>query len=77
LPWKVEARSPSGRVLTTMDVAIGSVTSTMYPDGHGESSGTMGRVDLSCGRLTIWAGDQAPSGPAPPPSPGMAGDCEP
>src|SRR4051812_28515937 len=42
LPWKVEARSPSGRTLTTMDVAIGSVTSTMYPDGHRESSGTLG-----------------------------------
>jgi hypothetical protein len=37
----------------------------------------MGRVDLSCGRLTICAGDFAPSGPVPLPSTGSAGDCAP
>jgi hypothetical protein len=77
LPWKVEARSPTGRVLTTMDVAVGSVTSTMYPDGHEERRGTTGRVDLSCGPLMIWAGDQPPGGPPPRPSPGVPGDCAP
>jgi hypothetical protein len=68
LPWTVEARSPSGRVLASMQVAAGSVTST---------SGTLGRVDLSCGRLTIWAGYHEPSGPPPAPSPGSSGDCAP
>jgi len=72
LPWTVEARSPSGRLLTSMVVGPGEVQSM--------ASGAaivMGRVDLSCGRLTIFAGDVAPSGPAPPPSPGNPGDCAP
>jgi hypothetical protein len=75
LPWSVEARSPSGRVLTSMAVEPGDVGSRSRPDGGTESSGTFGRVDLSCGRLTIWAGDFPPSGPPPPPSPGTNGDC--
>lgn len=73
LPWNVEARSPSGRVLTTMQVAPGEI------QGADSSIHTipMGRVDLSCGRLTLWAGDYPPSGPAPFPSPGTPGDCAP
>jgi hypothetical protein len=77
LPWSVEARSPSGRVLTSMAVRQGEVSSTMGPDGETTYTGALGRVDLSCGRLTIWAGDVPPSGPAPPPSPGSPGDCAP
>lgn len=77
LPWSVEARSPSGRVLTTMAVRQGEVSSTIGPDGAITYTGAVGRVDLSCGRLTIWAGDVPPSGPAPPPSPGTPGDCAP
>jgi hypothetical protein len=77
LPWSVEARSPSGRVLTSMHIEPGQVGSRSRPDGGTESSGTFGRVDLSCGRLTIWAGDFQPSGPPPPPSPGTNGDCVP
>lgn len=77
LPWVVEARSASGRVLTTMRVEPGQVWSTTRLDGVRESNGTFGRVDLSCGRLTIWAGDGQPSGPAPPANPGQPGDCEP
>jgi len=72
LPWIVEARSPSGRVLTSMHVAQGDVGTT-----DGGSHGVLGRVDLSCGRITIWAGSTQPSGPAPPPSPGIPGDCAP
>ena len=72
LPWTVEARSPSGRLLTSMLVAPGEVTS-----GGDIHQIPAGRVDLSCGRLTIYAGDFAPSGPPPPPSPGVAGDCGP
>lgn len=77
LPWHVEARSPSGRILTSMDVGVGTVWTTSDPQGNAMSRGAMGRVDLSCGRLTIWAGDFEPSGPAPAASPGLPGDCVP
>jgi hypothetical protein len=77
LPWAVEARSRSGRVLTSMHVVAGAVQTTVYASDHTESSGVMGRVDLSCGRLTIWAGDVIPSGPIPSSPSGTPGDCEP
>jgi hypothetical protein len=77
LPWTVEARSPTGRVLTSMIVEPGEVRTATGPDGEISHSGTFDRVDLSCGRLTIWAGDVVPSGPVPPPSPGTPGDCVP
>ena len=77
LPWTVEARSPTGRVLTSVQVAPGQVWSTFKSDGTGSSQGAIGRVDLSCGSLRIWAGDIEPSGPAPVSSPGTAGDCVP
>jgi hypothetical protein len=77
LPWTVDARSPSGRVLTSMRVEPGQVTTTTVPGVAIQHSGTMGRVDLSCGRLTIWAGDVQPSGPVPTASPGTPGDCVP
>ncbi|HEV8403433.1 MAG TPA: hypothetical protein VGQ31_10410 [Candidatus Limnocylindrales bacterium] len=76
LPWSVEARSPSGRILTSMDVKPGDVTISSFPGGDA-LSGTMGRVDLSCGRLTIWAGGIAPSGSAPSSPMGSPGDCVP
>lgn len=77
LPWIVEARSPSGRVLTSMQVKPGDVQTTALPGGAVENSAPFARVDLSCGRLTIWAGDIEPSGPPPGPSPGTPGDCAP
>jgi tetrahydromethanopterin S-methyltransferase subunit F len=77
LPWIVEARSPSGRVLTSMQVKSGDVQTTALPNGGVGHSGDFARVDLSCGRLTIWAGDIEPSGPAPNPSSGSPGDCAP
>ena len=77
LPWEVQALSPSGRVLTSMHVAPGQVWSTTGPGGVVTQQGSMGRVDLSCGTLRIWAGDFAPSGPVPAASPGTPGDCEP
>lgn len=76
-PWTVEARSPSGRVLTSMIVQAGYVTIGTDPNGNLGTSGTMGRVDLSCGRITIWAGYAEPSGPAPPSPAGSPGDCAP
>ena len=73
LPWSVQALSPSGRVLTSMQVQPGEI------EGPNSAVHTipMGRVDLSCGRITIWAGDYPPSGPAPMGSPGTPGDCAP
>lgn len=77
LPWTVEARTASGRLLTSMRVVEGQVWTTTRPDGRASSIGVFGRVDLSCGRLTIWAGDVQPSVPAPPANPGQPGDCVP
>jgi hypothetical protein len=74
LPWLVEARTSTGRPLTTMQVEPGQVSRTTLPDGTTEESGTLGRVDLSCGRLDLWAGFQ-PSGPIP--GPGHPGNCVP
>jgi hypothetical protein len=72
LPWTVEARTEGGRLLTSMVVLPGDVTT--HADGSG-STGKFGRVDLSCGSLRIWAGDFVLSGPLP--GPGKPGDCEP
>lgn len=77
LPWDVEARSPSGRVLTTMQVELGDIRTEIDADGVVSHTSAFGRVDLSCGRLTIWAGDVSPSGGPPGPNPGVPGDCAP
>jgi len=57
LPWSVETRSPSGRVLSRMTVNAGDVVYTTA-DANGRSSGKGDavRVDLSCGRLDVWSG---------------------
>lgn len=77
LPWRVEARTAAGRVLTSLDVEPGDVITERGPNGVTHLSGPLGRVDLSCGRLSVWAGDLVPSGPAFVPNPGRPGDCEP
>jgi hypothetical protein len=64
LPWRIEARSPAGRVLTSL-----TVTTTTYVDW---STGVGARVDLSCGRLDLWSGPPM-LGPAP--GSGSPGDC--
>ena len=48
LPWAIEARSPSGRVLSTM-----SVDAHDYIDNF---TGRGARANLACGRLDIWSG---------------------
>jgi hypothetical protein len=75
LPWTVVATTSTGRVLATMTVKPGDVFATTHPDGSTEFGGSGQRVDLSCGRLDLWAGYQPPMGPAP--GPGVPGDCEP
>lgn len=73
-PWYVEARSPSGRLLTSMTVRAGDVSRTSLPNGGTQYKGDAARIDLSCGRLDIWAG---PPLLGPPPGPGSPGDCAP
>lgn len=51
LPWNVETRSPSGRVLSTLVVHQGDFWQT-----SGGAKGDAVRVDLSCGRLDLWYG---------------------
>jgi len=68
LPWTVEARSPSGRLLATLYVGTPVAS---------DAGSTRADFDLSCGRITIWTGKVGPSGPATAPSPGMPGDCGP
>lgn len=72
LPWAVETRSPSGRVLSSMTVRPGDVWQTSYPGGGGAAHGDAVRVDLSCGRIDVWSGSPL-LGPAP--GPGNSGDC--
>lgn len=63
-PWRIEARSPSGRLLTSL-----TVLKTTYVDWN---TGVGARADLSCGRLDLWSGPPM-IGPAP--GPGSPGDC--
>ena len=72
-PWLVEARTPSGRVLSSMTVRPGDVWETNLPDGSTQMKGDAVRVDLSCGRLDMWSG---PPLLGPPPGPGKPGDCD-
>jgi hypothetical protein len=74
LPWKVEAKSPSGRVLLKFRVDPGVVTQTMNADGSTSSRSAGARVDLSCGRLDVYVG-AGMSGPVA--GPGVPGDCAP
>ena len=75
LPWRVEARTHAGRRLISFDVAPGDVVHERGPGDVEHFSGPLGRADLSCGRLSVWAGDFTPSGA--PPGPGTPGDCQP
>jgi hypothetical protein len=76
MPWAVEARSTSGRVLLSMNVTPDQIR-TDNVGGVLSMTGSYARVDLSCGSLRMWAGDITPSGPAPDPSAGQPGDCIP
>jgi uncharacterized NAD(P)/FAD-binding protein YdhS len=67
-PWLVEARSPAGRVLSSMTVRAGDVWETGT-----QMKGDAVRVDLSCGRLDMWSG---PPMLGPLPGPGRPGDCD-
>ena len=75
MPWNVETRSPSGRVLSTFVVHQGDYWMTSVPNGGTEIKGDGARVDLSCGRLDVWYGPPM-LGPAPDPNASYPpGDC--
>lgn len=74
-PWSVEARTVSGRILTSMTVTAQELVETVVPGGGVMVHIPMARIDLTCGRLTIFAGDHAPSGPVP--VPGQGEPCVP
>lgn len=69
LPWSAELRLTTGRTLVSLTVTSGSVV--RRADG---SQGVGNRVDLSCGRIELWA--VIPLG-GPAPGPGKPGDCGP
>lgn len=69
LPWNAELRLTTGRTLVSLTVTSGSVVRT---ETGSQSVGA--RVDLSCGRIELWA--VIPLG-GPPPGPGRPGDCGP
>jgi hypothetical protein len=75
MPWAVEVRSPTGRVMTTLDVHPGDYATASLPDGGWHEQGVGRRLDLSCGRLDLWYGTPI-LGPAPYPSASYpSGDC--
>jgi hypothetical protein len=71
LPWAVEARTTSGRILGALTVTAADLQTEPGISSHGAESG----VDLSCGQLYMWSGPQEPSWPAP--GLGSPGDCVP
>jgi hypothetical protein len=75
LPWSVEVRSTSGRVVLSVAVGVGSVTDTVGPNDEHEHGAPGARIDLSCGRLDVYPGDVGMLGPAP--GRGAPGDCLP
>jgi hypothetical protein len=77
LPWIVEARTITGRLLLSMTVEPGNVTVTTHPNGAGEGRAVMNRLDLSCGMLVLVAGRVPSYGPASLPNAGAPGDCAP
>jgi hypothetical protein len=74
MPWIVEARSPTGRLLTSFIAHREDVHIQDLGNGATQMSGTGARADLSCGRLDLWVGVR-PLGPVP--GPGVPGDCNP
>jgi hypothetical protein len=73
LPWVVQVRTSSGRVLSAMTAGPGDIPG---PPALGlVVSGKEAAADLSCGQLYLWTGAFEPSWPAP--GSGSPGDCMP
>lgn len=74
MPWSVELRTDRDRPLLSLPVDASDIWATTAPNGETTVHGAANRVELSCGRIDVWAGPPL-SGPAP--GPGEPGDCEP
>jgi hypothetical protein len=74
LPWSVEARSATGRVLGSTSVEPGGATCTPVEGGTERCTGALILVTLVCGRFEFFAGT-VPSIPAP--APGVGEPCDP
>jgi hypothetical protein len=76
LPWAIEARTSSGRLLISLTIKAGDVLEQPTLGGF-TSKGPWTQAVLSCGRLDVWSW----SGSRPPPPPGPAsespGNCAP
>jgi hypothetical protein len=75
LPWVVQIRTSSGRVLVTMTADPSDIQGPQAIGGP--HSGMEAAADLSCGQLYLWTGAFEPPWPAPPASAGSPGDCAP
>jgi hypothetical protein len=74
VPWNIELRSPSGRLLLDLVVRPEMVTRATGTGGQVSLTGAAARMDLSCGRLDVWVG---PPLLGPSPEQGHPGDCDP
>jgi hypothetical protein len=74
LPWTVEARSATGRVLGSTSVEPGGATCAPVEGATERCTGALILVTLVCGRFEFFAGT-VPSLPAP--APGVGEPCEP
>lgn len=74
LPWRVEARSATGRVLGSTSVEPGGATCIPVEGGTERCTGALILVTLVCGRFEFFAG-VVPALPAP--LPGVGEPCEP
>jgi hypothetical protein len=73
LPWVVQVRTSTGRVLATMTAEASDIQGT--PAIGVVHSGKEAAADLSCGQVYLWTGSLEPSWPAP--DSGSPGDCVP
>jgi hypothetical protein len=74
-PWSIDALSPTGRVLLSLEVPASDVNRDR-PTGEGaEIRGDASFVELSCGRIDLNYGPPA-LGPAQESPVGRPGDCD-
>ena len=77
LPWDIEVRSTSGKVLVSMTVQVQDVLSTALPGGGQVVTQRFERVDTTCGQLMVWTGEVEPSVADLPAPRSSVGPCNP
>jgi hypothetical protein len=73
-PWHIEAVTPGGRVIASMDLVAAPTCVPAGDDGMA-CDGAIALVDMVCGRFAMWATGTVPSFPAP--VPGVGEPCGP